>query len=132
MTLNEITTKLSTIKCGRITKVHYKTTKGDYTKETETCIRFVDYAHINGVSPKGNGNGNENHVIKNMLIYNKNTQKHYLQMATIKGNHKAKVQYFFKGNPITKADFEQANPPRPNAQPLVIFRKDIADIISIG
>lgn len=132
MTLKQITTKLATIKPGRIVKVHYKTIKGDYSKETKTTVRFVEYAHIKGVVPKGKGNGNENHIIKNMLIYNNNTKKYYLQMATIKTNHNAQVNYFYNGKPITKADYDLANPPRPNTQPLVVFRKDIADIISIG
>ena len=132
MTLQEITNKLSTIKRGRITKVHYLTIKGDYTKETETCVRFVEYSHIKGVQAKGKGNPNETHEIANMLIYNQNTNKHYLQMATINSNHKAKVKYLFKGNEITKAEYELANPPRPNQQPLVVFKKAIEDIISIG
>lgn len=132
MTLKEIQNKLATIKKGRIVKVAYQTIKGDYTKKTQTCIRFVEYANIKGVQAKGKGNPNETHTIKNMLIFNKNTNKHYLQMATINTNHKAKVEYFFKGQPITKQEFEIANPPRPNTQPLVVFRKDIADIISIG
>lgn len=132
MTLQEVKTKLATIKKGRITKVHYLTIKGDYTKETETCVRFVEYSHIKGVQAKGKGNPNETHEIANMLIYNQNTKKHYLQMATINGNHKAEVKYFHNGNEITKAEYDLANPPRPNTQPLVVFKKDIADIISLG
>jgi hypothetical protein len=131
MTLGQITLALSTIIKGRITKGHYKTTQGDYTKETATCVRFVEYSHINGVQPKGKGNPNETHTIKNMLIYNKNTNKHYLQMATVK-KAKPKVRYFYKGQEIDKATYDMANPPRANAQPLVVFKKDIADIISIG
>lgn len=132
MTLQETIDKLSTIRKGRITKVHYITIKGDYSKETKTCVRFVEYSHIKGVQAKGKGNPNETHTIKNMLIFNKNTQKHYLQMATINGNHKAQVKYFYKGNEITKAEYDLANPSRPNTQPLVVFKKDIADIISLG
>ena len=132
MTLKEIETTLAIIKKGRITKVHYKTTKGDYAKETKTCVRFVEYANIKGVQAKGKGNPNETHTIKNMLIFNQNTNKYYLQMATIKTNHKAEVKYFFKGKEITKNEYDMANPSRPNTQPLVVFRKDIADIISIG
>ena len=132
MTLEETITALSTIKRGRITKVHYKTIKGDYTKETQTLIRFVEYAKIKGVTPKGKGNPSERHTIKNMLIYNEKNGKYYLQMATIKTNHKAKVTYYHNEIEITKEEFEMANPPRPSTQPLVVFRKDIADIISIG
>ena len=129
MTLTAIQTKLATIKKGRITKVHYQTIKGDYKKETQTTIRFVEYAHIKGVNAKGKGNPNETHTIANMLIYNKNTNKYYLQMATVKGS-KPKVAYFFKGQPITKADYELANPSKPFDS--VVFKKDIADIISLG
>lgn len=132
MTLQQTINALSTIKKGAITKVHYVTNKGDYSKETKTCVRFVEYANIKGVTPKGKGNPNESHTIKNMLIYNQNTDKYYLQMATIKTNHKAQVTYYHNGVEITKQEFEMANPPRPNSQPLVVFRKDIADIISIG
>lgn len=132
MTLQETINALSTIKRGRITKVHYLTIKGDYTKETKTCIRFVEYSHIKGVQAKGKGNPNETHEIANMLIYNQNTKKHYLQMATINTNHKAEVKYFHNGKEITKAEYDQANPPRPNQQPLVVFKKAIEDIVSIG
>lgn len=132
MTLQDIQTKLATIKRGRIVPVAYQTIKGDYTKTTKTCVRFVEYAHIKGVIAKGKGNPNESHTIQNMLIFNKNTNKYYLQMATIKTNHKAQVEYFFKGQPISKAEYDLANPSKPSSQPLVVFRKDIADIISIG
>ena len=132
MTLTQITNALAKVKPGRMVKVHYKTIKNGYRKETKTIVRFVEYAHISGVVAKGKGNGNESHIIKNMVIYNSNTKKYYLQMATIKTNHKAEINYFYNDQPITKADYDLANPPRPNAQPLVVFRKDIADIISIG
>lgn len=133
MTLLEIETKMATIQKGRITKVHYKTTKGDYTKETKTCVRFVKYANIKGVQVKGKTNPNETkNANSEFIIYNQNTNKHYLQMSTINTNHKAQVTYYYKGQEITKAEYDQANPPRPNTQPLVVFKKDIADIISIG
>ena len=123
---------MATIKKGAITKVHYTTTKGDYVKETETCVRFVKYANIKGVSVVGKTNPNETKTENEFVIFNAKTNKHYLQMSTIKTNHKAKVKYFYKGEEITKAEYDMANPPRPNTQPLVVFRKDIADIISIG
>ena len=130
MTLKDTMNKLNTIKCGRITKIHYVTIKGDYTKETETCVRFVDYAHIKGVTPKGKPNANDNHIIKNMLIFNKNTHQYYLQCATINGNHKAHVKYFYQGKEIDKATYESANPSKPFNSP--VFRKNINDIVSIG
>lgn len=133
MTLQEIENKMETLPKGRITKVHYLTIKGDYTKETETCVRFVKYANIKGVVVAGKTNPNETKDnVSEFIIYNKNTNKHYLQMSTIDTNYKANVKYFFKDKEITKAEYDLANPPRANAKPLVVFRKDIADIISIG
>ena len=114
----------------------YVTTKvignSTYQKVTKALVRFVEYSHIKGVQVKGKSNPNESRTLNDMVIYNKNTNKYYLQMATIKTNHKNEVNYYCDQQPITKAQYELANPPRPNTQPLVVFRKDIADIISIG
>ena len=133
MTLTQVQAKMATIQKGRITKVHYLTQKNGYTKETETLVRFVKYANIKGVQAKGQVNPNETKDQTNeFLIYNANTKKWYLQMATTKSKAKAKVSYYYQGNPITKAEYEMANPSRPNTQPLVVFRKDITDIVSIG
>ena len=133
MTLQEVQNKMATIQKGRITKVHYKTTKGDYTKETETLVRFVKYANIKGVQAKGQTNANETKdSASEFIIFNAKTNKHYLQMATTNTKSKAKVKYFYQDKPITKQEYDLANPPRPNTQPLVVFRKDITDIISIG
>ena len=133
MTLQEIENKMTTIRKGAITKVHYLTTKNGYTKETQTCVRFVKYANIKGVVPSGKTNPNEQKTNNEFVIYNANTQKYYLQMATIKTNHKAQVSYYYQGNPITKQEYEMANPPRPtNGKVPPVIRKDIADIVSIG
>ena len=133
MTLKELQAKMETIRKGAITNVHYITKKGDYTKETKTLVRFVKYANIKGVQVAGKVNPNETkNQVSEFLIYNAKTDKWYLQMATIKTNHKAQVKYYYNGNEITKAEYDMANPPRPNAQPLVVFRKDINDIIDIG
>lgn len=131
MTIQELHKALSKIRKGAMVKVHYMTNKGNYAKETETTIRFVEYSHINGVQAKGKVNPNES-VDKYGVIFNKNTNKFYLQMATINTKHKAKVKYYLNGVEIDKATYEIANPPRPNTQPLVVFRKDINDIISLG
>ena len=131
MTIQELTKALSKIKKGAMTKVCYKTTKGNYSKETETIVRFVQDSHIKGVQAKGKTNPNES--VDNLgIIFNKNTNKFYLQMATIKTKTKAKVKYYLNGVEIDKASYELANPPRPNTQPLIVFRKDINDIISLG
>jgi len=132
MELKEVQDKMAVIQKGRITPVGYITTKGDYTKETETLVRFVPYAHINGVEVKGKENPNESKDSE-FIIYNAKTGKHYLQMATFKrANGKAKVKYYYQGNEITKEEYEMANPPRPSSQVPVVFRKDIKDIKYIG
>ena len=132
MTLQEVTSKLSTIRKGTITKVHYVTIKGDYTKETQTKVRFVKYGNIAGVTVAGKTNPNEQKTTSEFVIFNAKTNKHYLQMATIKTKSKAQVKYYYQGKEITKQEYDLANPPRPSTQPLVVFRKDINDIISIG
>ena len=129
MTIQELHNALANIKKGQITKVHYITTKGDYSKETETTIRFVEYSHINGVNAKGKVNPNESYDNYG-VIYNKNTNQFYLQMATIDTNHKPKVKYFYKGQEIDKATYDMANPSKPFDSP--VFRKNIKDIISLG
>ena len=133
MTLAQVQSQMATIQKGRITKVHYQTIKGDYAKETKTLVRFVKYGNIKGVQVKGQVNQNETKDQTNeFIIFNAKTNKHYLQMATTKTKAKAQVKYYYQGKEITKAEYEMANPSRPNTQPLVVFRKDIADIISIG
>lgn len=131
MTIQELHNALANIKKGQMVKVHYITVKGNYSKETETVIRFVDYGHINGVQVKGKPNPNETYDNYG-VIYNSNTQQYYLQMATINTNHKAKVKYYLNGAEIDKATYDLANPPKPNQQPLVVFKKNIKDIISLG
>lgn len=133
MTLEKVQSIMAKVQKGRITPIHYQTIKGDYTKETQTRVRFVPYANIKGVEVKGKSNPNETKDSTNeFIIYNSKTNKYYLQIATIKTKGKAKVKYYYQGKEITKAEYDLANPPRPNTQPLVVFRKDIADIISIG
>ena len=131
MLLNELVARLEKIRKGTIRRVTYVTTNGDYSKVTTTYVRFVNYAHINGVQPKGKANANENHYLKDMIIYNSNTKRFYLQMATIKTNNQPTIVYYNGNNPITKSEYEMAVPPRPRTQPLVVFRKGIEDIISI-
>jgi len=132
MKLNEMINAIQTIKKGRMVKVHYITIKGDYSKETKTTIRFCNYGKISGVQVKGKPNPNEQTIIKDILVYNTNTKNYYLIMKTINTNHKAKVKYFYKGQEIDKATFDSANPSKPNQQPLITFKKNINDIISLG
>lgn len=133
MTLQEIKMVMANIKKGQMVKVHYQT-KGKelgYTKETQMVVRFVEYANINGVQAKGKANPNESYD-NNGIIYNSNTQEYYLQMATINTNYKPETHYYLNGVEITKNEYEIANPSKPRTQPLVVFRKNIKDIISLG
>ena len=135
MTLQEITTALSKCQNGQFTKVHYETkAKNGFRKETKTLIRFVEYSHIKGVQVKGKANPNESHIIENKLIYNKNTNAYYLQMALVDiPNYRAEVRYFDNNNKeITKADYETANPKKAYSTPTTIIRKRIDDIIELG
>lgn len=133
MLLNELLSAMKDIKNGVMVKVCYQTIKGDYKKETNSVVRFVEYAHINGVIVKGVGNTNESHIDEHpSIIYNANKDKYYLQMATCKTPYKSKSKYYFQNVEITKEEYEKENPPRKSNQPLVVFRKAIEDIISIG
>ena len=131
MTLNQIMLALANIKDGQLVKVHYRTIKGDYTKETEGVYRFVQYDHIANVQAKGKANPNEKHITT-ALIYNAKNDSYYLQLATANTPYKAKVKYYYQGNQIDKATYDLANPTKARTTPLVIFRKNINDIISIG
>lgn len=132
MNLNELTKAVANIKKGRMVKVHYQTIKGDYTKETQTIVRFVEYSHISNVQSKGKHNPNESAVNPNFqfIIYNANKQEYYLAMATIKTKASPKVKYYYKGQEIDKATYDMANPSKPFNTPW--FKKNIKDIISIG
>ena len=133
MTLQETQNALSTIKKGAMVKVHYQTINGDYSKDTQTIVRFVKYANIKGVQVQNKANPNESHDgIYEAIIYNSNKNEYYLQMATIKTRAKSKVIYYHLGQEITQSEYEQANPSKPRTQPLIVFRKNIKDIISIG
>ena len=137
MTLNEIIKKLATIRKGAYTKVMYKTTKElkngtKLEKTTDTTIRFVEYGHIKGVKVKHQPNPNEQ-WLPNGLIYNENRNAYYLQMATINNaNKKAKIVYKVNGEIVDKETYNQYDKPNPNKEPLVVFRKNINDIISLG
>ena len=138
MELKEIITKLETIKKGAFTKVSYRTTKElkklgvTLEKTTDTTIRFVEYGHIKGVEVKHKPNQNEQ-WLPNGLIYNENKNAYYLQMATTKNGHKtAKIVYKVNGVVVDKETYNQYDKPNPNKEPLVTFRKNINDIISLG
>lgn len=138
MELTTIVKKLAAIKKGAYTKVVYRTTKElkkigvVLEKTTDTTIRFVEYGHIKGVEVKHKPNQNEQ-WLPNGLIYNGNTNSYYLQMATIKNGHnKAKIVYKVNGEVVDKETYQQYDKPNPNKEPLVVFRKNINDIISLG
>ena len=135
MTLQEITKAMAKIKKGHYTNVVYKTAKTingiECEKTTQTIVRFVEYSHIKGVEVKGKANPNESY--NNGLIYNKNTDKWYLQMATVKNDTiKAKVVYKLNGEIVDKSEYQEIDKPKTKKVEMVVFRKCINDIISLG
>ena len=132
MTLKDLQNTLSKIKKGKYATIHYQKVNGAYTKDTEKTIRFVEYSHIKGVQAKNKANANDNYV-SDFIIYNKNTQKYYLMVATTKSTHKAQVKYYHNGVEIDKATFELANPPKKSygSVPSPVFKLFIEDIVSI-
>lgn len=135
MTKQEILKAMATIKKGHYVNVVYKTSKVingiACEKQTQTIVRFVEYGHIKGVNVKGKVNPNESYV--DGLIYNKNTDKWYLQMATIKNDSiKAKVVYKLNGEVVDKSEYQEVDKPKDKKTNLIVFRKNIEDIISLG
>lgn len=132
MTLKELQNTLATIKKGKFATIHYQKTNNGYSKETEKTIRFVEYSHIKNVQVKGKANPNDNYVSE-FVIYNKNTQKYYLMVATTNTPYKAQVKYYLNGVEIDKDTYEQANPPKKSysSSPSPVFKLHIEDIISI-
>ena len=134
MDLTTATQVAKSIKLGVMYKVNYITygkVEG-YSKETTTTIRFVEYAHLQGVEIKGKPNKNENYIVDNILLYNSNTNNYYFRFETIETPYKAKVKYYYNGIEITKEEYEKVNPPRKSNTPLKTFIKKIQDIKSIG
>lgn len=138
MELQELQYALAKIKKGQYFAITYRTTKlhkkqgVTLEKETQTIARLVEYSHINGVEVKGKPNPNEQYVDSH-IIYNSNTDKYYLLMATTQNpNYKAKVVYKVNGKIVNKETYQQYDQPNPNQQPLIVFKKCIDDIISIG
>lgn len=130
MTLKELQDTLSKIKKGSYATIHYQKVNGEYTKDTEKTIRFVEYSHISSVQVKGKANTNDSYV-SDFIIYNKNTNKHYLMVATTNTPYKAQVKYYKNGMEITKDEYETENKPRKYYGPSPVFKLFIEDIISI-
>lgn len=130
MTLNDLQNTLSNIKKGKFATIHYQKVNGDYLKETEKTIRFVAYENIKGVQVKNKANANDNYV-SDFIIYNSNTQKYYLMVATTNTPYKAQVKYYKNGVEITKEEYEMENKPRKSYGPSPVFKLHIEDIISI-
>lgn len=133
MELQEI---LNTLACierkNQYTHIKYQSVNGDYRKETEMVVRFVDYSHIKGVVVAGKPNPNETHITDE-IVYNSNTNQYYILINTTGcDNHKPSSKFYYQDNEIDRQTYEVANPPRKYNKPLVIFKKNIKDIISIG
>lgn len=124
-----ISAKLANIKRGRYFVLEYITTKNGLKKAVRGVFRFVKYENIKGVVKVGKTNPNEQWLSKD-LVYNTNTKKTYLQLATT--NHKNKCKYYNGETEITKAEYELVNKPRTNATKPVVIRLDIENIVRIG
>lgn len=122
------------IKKGQFTKATWqsvKTIKGvEYKKVSKGVIRFVQYAHIQGVVVVGKVNTNENCLIPNTLYYNAKTNNYLVQLATTET--KPHCQYYINGVEVDKATYELGNPPRQNSQASPVFRVKLENLLELG
>ena len=115
MTFDDIINVVSTIKNGTMARLKYKTElplKAEFAKLgykmykiVETTARFgVNYAHISSVIEKKNSasaetstaikrHDNTNWVVKNKILYNKNTCKDYLVFAPMRKGANSKYNF---------------------------------------
>lgn len=134
MTLQEIKNALDNIaRKNCYSNIKYQSVKGDYRKETEMTIRFVEYSHISGVQVAGKPNPNETHLTDYpQIVYNSKNNEYYLMINPTKSDtHKPKSKFYYQDQEIDRATYESVVKPRPFNNPPV-FRKNIKDIISLG
>lgn len=133
MNLNQATNQTNTITKGAYITVVAQTVKGIYTKVyTIVCRLGIAYENINGVECKHQQQPWKKYI-NDCIFQNTNNGEYYIQLY-LTNNHKATNQkYYCNGVEITKEQYDQANPPKPNQKaPSVVFTKNIKDIISIG
>lgn len=131
MKLNELLAKFNgEIRKGRFVKAQWKSVKGEYEKVSSGVVRFVEYAHIKGVEPKGKGNESESYILPSVVYVNGNTGKTYVRLYTT--NVKSKVAYLRNGKEITKEEYEIAVKPRKSANRPPVFSVLLENLISLG
>lgn len=135
MLLQDFQTKYnSEIKKGQFTKATWQSVKNikgvEYKKVSKGVIRFVQYAHIQGVVIVGKVNTNENCLIPNTLYYNAKTNNYLVQLATTET--KPHCQYYINGVEVDKATYELGNPPRQNSQASPVFRVKLENLLELG
>lgn len=135
MTINNIEKFFKKYHKGTFTKAMWKSEKiinGEtFTKETTGVVRFVKYANIQGVEVKGKANPNEITLDQwCFLIQNQKTGNINIQVATT--NHKTHSKYYRNGKEIDKQEYETFVKPQTNKAPLVVFRININNLISLG
>lgn len=122
------------IKKGQFTKATWQSVKTiggvEYKKVSQGVVRFVQYAHIQGVVVVGKTNVNEQCLIPNTLYFNAKTQNHLVQLGTTET--KPHCTYYINGVEVDKATFEQGNPTRKNSQSSPVFRVKLENLLELG
>ena len=135
MLLQEFQTKYANeIKKGQFTKATWQSVKViggvEYKKVSNGVVRFVQYAHIQGVVVVGKVNVNEQCLIPNTLYFNAKTNNYLVQLATTET--KPHCRYYVNGVEVDKATFELGNPPRQNSQASPVFRVKLENLLELG
>lgn len=135
MLLQDFQTKYENeIKKGQFTKAKWQSIKiiggVEYKKVSQGVVRFVQYAHIQGVVVVGKVNVNEQCLIPNTLYFNAKTNNYLVQLATTET--KPHCTYYINGVEVDKATFEQGNPPRQNSQASPVFRVKLENLLELG
>lgn len=117
------------------TIVYIKDNGNGYVKTTKTTIRLIDYRATHEPSANANGASRANNDIHlgNNLIYNQKTKKTRLQVfLTHCRLHAPQSTYTFNGKPITKEEYEEANPKKSKPLASDLFTINIENIVSIA
>lgn len=128
------------VKNGQFVKIHYRSVKApmdksntsEYVKETETVVRFVEYANINGVVVKG-GKALERDIENKYLRITKNGN--YLVQVSVANipNHKPTIKFMKDHNEITKDQFNsETKQSKPSSSPLVTYTIKLENLIALN
>ena len=148
MQKNQIEKFAQTYKKGTYVSVCYQTTnkKGDnvYTKTVKSIFRLVNFANTQeGQQAKierdekiANGwtssrKNYDTQYIKDICVYNTNTNKYKLQLIETKGKHHRKVVVYARnGQVIEKQEYVNLFPSQPNKDKRIFVAID--NVISLG